>query len=94
MLSFDTNFSFYFNVPFPGYVRTLYLVAPFWDDVDTRFGNGRVLYEVYESGYALDSVSAFIRRTNPSSFQGTWMLVSYWDSVRPYHGLFNSAVSN
>ena len=59
-------------------------MAPFWDDADTRFGNGEVSYEVYESGYMLDYISAFIRRRNPSNFRGTWMMVASWDAVHRY----------
>ena len=67
-------------------------MAPFWDDADTRFGNGRVSYAVYDSGYALEHISGFIRRRKPSDFQGTWMVVAFWDSVRHYHSFYNSEV--
>lgn len=76
---------------FPGFVSLLYLVAPFWD---TSFGNGIISYEIYESGYVLDTVSAFIRQRNPSNFQGTWMMVAFWDSVRVYFSVFSTEVSN
>lgn len=68
-------------------------MAPFWDDADTRFGPGQVSYEVYEEGYVLDYVSAFLRRTYPSDFQGTWMMVAFWNRIRPYFGFFNTEVS-
>ena len=83
LLSFNTSYDSFFNEAFPGFVSDRYLVAPFWGDVDTTV-TGQVLYEVYESEYAIDYVSAFLRRRNPSDFQGTWMMIAYWDRVLPY----------
>ena len=91
LLSFDEAYGPFFDSPFPN-SGDRYLVAPFWDDADTTFGNGRVSYAVYESGYDLEYVSAFIRRRNPSDFRGTWMMVAFWDSVRPYHSFFQTQV--
>ena len=84
LLSFDIPYDFWFNVVFPGSVEGRYLVAAFWDDADATQGSGQVSYEIYETGYQLDYVSAFIRRRNPSSFQGTWMMVTMWNSVQPF----------
>ena len=78
---------------FPGSVSDRYLVAPFWDDVDIREGNGEISYEIHDSGYYLDHVSGFIRAIAPSNFQGTWMLVAYWDAVHPYIGTDNPEVN-
>ena len=75
-------------------MSSLYLVAPFWDDVDTREGNGEISYEIYESGYFLDHVSAFVRKQRPSTFQGTWMVVVYWDAVHPYLGTTSPEVGS
>ena len=68
------------------------LVAPFWGDVDIRGGNGEVSYEIHNSGYYLDHVSGFIRAIAPSNFEGTWMLVAFWDAVHPYIGSDNPEV--
>ena len=93
LLSFDIGFDSFFNVEFPGFVSDLYLVAVFWDDADTRGeGSGQVSYEIHESGYLLDHVNAFIRRQNPSDFQGTWMIVTFWDAINPYYGPSSSEV--
>ena len=74
-------------------VSTLYLVAPYWDDVDIRFDTGQISYEIHQSGYFLDEVSEFIRRRRSSqTFQGTWMMAVFWDAVHPYFGLFNPEV--
>ena len=83
LLSFNISFNFFFNSPFSE-STTSYLVAPFWDDVDIRDGNGRIFYESYDSGYFLDQVNTFLRRRRPSSFEGTWMLAAHWDAVYPY----------
>ena len=96
LISFETPYSSFSNQQFPGSsaINSRYLVAPFWDDVDTRGGNGQVYYEVYQSGHFLNQVSSFIRKMNPSPFQGTWMLVVYWDAVHPYFGAVNPEVSD
>ena len=91
LLSFGDAYNTWFNQQFP--LTSRYLVAPFWDDVDIRGGNGQISYEVYNSGYFLDHISAFIRQQRPSMFQGTWMVVAYWDAVHPYLGTLNPEVN-
>ena len=59
-------------------------MAPYWDDIDTRYGNGKLSYEVHDSGFYLKEVSEFISRRRPSEFQGTWMAVIFFDRVREY----------
>lgn len=65
---------------------SLYLVAPFWDDANIVGGGGQISYEVHESGYLLDHVSAYLRAQRPSEFQGTWMLIVFYDAVHPFFG--------
>ena len=60
--------------------------------MDIRGGNGEVSYETYQSGYYLDQVNEFLRRKIPSGFQGTWMIVVFWDAVHPYFGASSSEV--
>lgn len=72
----------YTNSLFP--VSGQYLVAPYWDDIDLRYGNGRLSYEVHDSGFYLNEVSRFIARRRPSDFQGTWMAVIFYERVPPY----------
>ena len=74
------------NQPFPGsfFISSRYLVAPFWDDANINGGRGQIYYEVHESGYFLDLVSAYLRMQRPSEFQGTWMLVVFYDAVQPF----------
>ena len=91
LLSFGTAYNFFQNREFPFSAR--YLVAPFWDDMDTRGGNGRISYEIHQSGYFLDQVSTYLNRKRPSEFQGTWMAVAYYDAVHPYLGTSNPEVS-
>ena len=85
ILSFNAQYNRPYNSLFSE-TSPNYLVAPFWDDVDTRGGNGRIFYEIHESGYFLDQVNTFLRRRRPSSFEGNWMLVAHWDAVHPYFG--------
>lgn len=92
ILSFGSPYNSFLNqeLPVPGQV----LVAPFWDDIDTRFGSGTISFEVQDSGYFLEEVSEFIRRRKSAlSFTGTWMLIVYWEAVHPWFGFFNNVVS-
>lgn len=93
LLSFGTSYNSIFNSPFSEFSRD-YLVAPFWDEVDIRGGNGIISYEIFESGYYLDRVNFFLKTVRPSSFVGTWMLVTYWDAVHPYFGATSTTVSH
>ena len=95
LLSFGSSYNSWSNQQFPGNsaINLRYLVAPFWDNVDIRGGNGQVSYEIHQSGYYLDLVNTFLRRKRPSDFTGTWMAVVYWDAVHPYFGAFNPEVS-
>ena len=88
LLAFDQPYGSFFNQPFPGsfFISSRYLLAPFWDDANTNGGGGQISYEVHTSGYLLDHISAFVRAQRPSPFQGTWMLVVFYDAVHPFFG--------
>ena len=91
IISFGSPYNPFLNEELP--VPDVYLVAPYWDDVDTRFGSGQISYEIHESGYFLEEVSEFIRRRRSAlTFTGTWMLIAYWDAVHPFFGIFSSQV--
>ena len=92
ILSFDEPYDTWFTSEFPGSVSFRYLVAPFWDDADTRGGNGQVYYEIHQMGHFLDQVNSFITTVRPSRFEGTWMMVIYWDGVHPFPAAFRSEV--
>jgi len=62
-------------------------VAPFWDDVDISGGDqGEISYETFESGTFLEQVNAFLQKKRSTYFEGTWMLVAYYNAVFPYSG--------
>ena len=62
-------------------------MAPFWAAIDgARIDQGTISYEIFESGYFLEQINAFIQRKRPTSFEGTWMLVAYYNEVVPYFG--------
>ena len=82
LLSFGSAFSTGDNVAFPDFVR--YLVAPYWDNVDTGGGNGKISYEIHQAGHFLDQVNTYLNRKKPSEFQGTWMAVVLYDAVHPH----------
>ena len=96
LLSFGSGYNSWSNQDFPGNsaISSRYLVAPFWDDVDIRGDNGEISYQVFQSGDDMEIVSSFIRsQTSFTTFEGTWMMVVFWDSVHPYFGAANIEVS-
>ena len=69
-------------------IASLYLIAPFWSDVDIR-REGSVFYEVHTTENAasedlLGDVSAFVSNYTGNDFQGSWMLIAQWDEVHPF----------
>ena len=70
-----------------------YLVAPFWDDVDTRSDSGDIFYQTIDSGSFLEQVNDYINYVRPTDFRATWMIVAYWVAVNPYPGFSSTAVS-
>lgn len=90
IISFGNSYNPFSNSRFP--ISGRYLVAPYWDDIDIRNGNGRISYEVHESGFYLNQVSTFVARKRPSKFKGTWMVVIFYDAVHPYPSSTDSRV--
>ena len=94
LISFDIPYTFWFNQPFPGFVSSLYLIAPFWDDVDIRSDSGTISYEIHTSGEVLYNVSEYIRQRTDTDFEGYWMMVVFWDSVHQYFWSTSDDVSH
>ena len=95
LISFGTGYNSFSPQVFPGNaaISSLYLVAPFWDDVDIRFGNGDISYEIHGPGsFFLYQVSAFIQEKRPTTFEGTWMMVVFYDAVHEFPFFFNPEV--
>ena len=90
ILSFDVGFPQCCPRPFP-VGDDVFLVAPFWSDVDIRMV-GDISFEVHsvddlDSWVHLREVNSFVSNYTGNQFDGTWMLVAFWDSVHPYpHG--------
>ena len=85
LLSFGIQYNSWYSEEFPGhFIGPLYLVAPFWNDINIRGGNGKISYEIHQSGYFLQEVNTYLNRKRPSRFQGTWMAVVYYDAVHSY----------
>lgn len=72
------------NSAFPGSTGR-YLIAPYWDDINISRG-GTISYESFESSYLLEQVNDFLQRKGLTDFEGTWMMVVYYDSVQPFTG--------
>lgn len=62
-----------------------YLIAPFWADFDTTSG-GTVSYEIHDRQNSPDLVgrvdSFLANEYGDSDFQGSWMLVAFWENVQ------------
>lgn len=77
-------------------IQNVFLVAPFWDDIDIRRA-GNIFYEVHAafSGNAdslnlLSQVDTYIQRSTGRTFFGSWMVIAQWDMVHPWpHGEVN-----
>ena len=83
----DESFISYLPRLFP--VGSLYLVTPFWDDVDISRGIGNISYQVYSTGSPLlDTVNTIISYEENINFSGHWMLVAEWDSVPEFGGFY------
>ena len=93
LLSFGSAYNSFFNRPFPlGDNR--YLVAPMWDDIDIRGGNGEIFYQTIDPGPFLSQVNGYIQYVRPTSFEATWLMVAYWVEVHPFFGASNPEVVN
>ena len=84
VISFGSSYDDYINREFTSTFRE-YLVAPFWDDININNG-GTISYEIFESGYYLEQVNAYIQRKRPTDFEGTWMMNVYYKEVSPFAG--------
>ena len=83
IISFRDVYNPHENAEFTNSLLGKYLVAPFWDDINTDNG-GTISYETFESGYYLEQVNAYIQRQRQNAFQGTWMINVYYKEVAPY----------
>lgn len=63
-----------------------YMVAPFWANFDTTMG-GTVSWELHTregSPSLVAMVDSFIAgEYGDSNFEGSWMLVAFWENVQP-----------
>ena len=84
----DIPFLEFQPVLFP--VEFLYLVAPFWADVDIAGGVGDISYQTYSTGSPqLDIVNTFISDERDINFNGRWMLVAQWNGVSAFASPIN-----
>ena len=85
LISFDIPVTNFFNVPFPSFLANFYVIAPFWDDINTNNG-GTISFDRHYQGSSttLETVSAYVRDRTGQPFEGYWMLVVFWEEVRPF----------
>lgn len=62
------------------------MVAPFWADFDTTMG-GSISWEIHDnisSPALVGQVNSFVQgEYGDQTFQGSWMLVAFWQNVQP-----------
>ena len=91
ILSMGGSFTQYLPHFFP--VGSQYLVAPFWDDINTET-HGDISYQVYTTGSSLlDTVNNIISDEENINFIGHWMLVAEWNSVAELGGRFDKVIA-
>ena len=82
VISLDSLYTPYIVNPFP--LRLSYMIAPFWDNVDTR-GTGKIFYRQTTDPTLLAKASIQIQAANLSVFQNiTNLLIATWDAVGYY----------
>ena len=63
-----------------------YMIAPFWADFDTTIG-GTVSWELHDRSNSPDLVEAvdslIADEYDDPNFEGSWMLVAFWENVQP-----------
>ena len=84
MISFSAPFSLYDPTPFP--VSNVFLIAPFWADVDTR-GTGEIYFKETTSDCLLSLVANIIQYEayQISRFKPKWLLIVTWHQVGYYN---------
>ena len=85
LISFSVQFTNYIPKTFP---ISQQVVAPYWDDTDTRV-KGFVRYAVIMKdsqnlSCLLELTNDFIRNRENVSFEASWVLVARWVDVCPY----------
>jgi len=85
LISFNNSYTAYIPKTFP---ISEQVVAPYWDDSDTR-KKGFVRYAVITKDNAtlsclLDHTSNFISSQKSVDFKASWMLVARWVDLCPY----------
>ena len=68
--------------PFP--FRGAPMIAPYWADVDTRAGSGRVYYRESASSSDRTRVSSIIRNTYHINFMPSRVFIVHWNRVGYY----------
>ena len=62
------------------------MIAPFWANFDTTMG-GAVSWELHDSSNSpllVQTVDSFIEvEYGDQNFEGSWMLVVFWENVQP-----------
>ena len=86
VISFLNEVRQYVPDPFPQLGPLL--IAPFWDDIDTRINSGRIFYREDQSQELLQLASLQVRQAfvEQTHFQATWLFIATWNNVTYFSG--------
>ena len=65
------------------------MIAPYWADVDTRAGSGRVYYGSTSNRYLLKRAKFEVESTQRRYFNPTRIFVATWNNVGYYNRHYN-----
>ena len=93
-ISFDKVFTDYSPFEYPGNSRVT-LVSPFFVDIDTSYGTGKIRYEIHalsQSPALFEDINHIINEQMDAAFAGKWLLLAEWRNC-PEFGRSQSIVS-
>ena len=79
--------------PFP-YRSIKPIIAPYWADIDTRSGSGRVYYGETTSSSLRSRAAALVRRIYQVSFSPTHLFIATWYNVGYYNRHTNRVINS
>ena len=92
-MSFGGPFHDFEGPPFPDQVYRVPVIAPFFDDSNTRIA-GEVFYRYTANETLLDNVTSCIDDAYGSGFNATVLFIATWDGVAEIGGSSSVVKSN
>ena len=88
LISFGSQYTVWTPEPFSTLPANVFVVAPYWDDIDLS-SKGVVRYAVITHSHPtlsfwLNRTSELIKKNNKEEFKVSWLLVARWIDVCPF----------